>query len=285
VFLLTVAVRNLSTCFSYTRKATALRLCDLSLEIARVTEDEQTEFSCCLLLCVEYIDMGDLRAADAMLTRVEQMRRDDASLESPHYGETELRRADFLYHCGDLTEQDLALATARATEGRVRWVVREIHRLRGAWRMDHEDWPGAIESYSEALRMARDRGLVDESSEAGLVLAKLQLGSLSAEDARDAVRRLPDGGQWHLAVARIWRALGDRERAVHAATATYRDAWGQGEPFVSRRELDESRKVLMDLGAPVPDVPSYDPATDPPFPWEADVRALIDRLRAEEEED
>jgi len=31
----------------------------------------------------------------------------------------------------------------------------------------------------------------------------------------------------------------------------------------------------------VPVLPPYDPAKDEPFPWEADVRAAIEKLKAE----
>jgi hypothetical protein len=35
------------------------------------------------------------------------------------------------------------------------------------------------------------------------------------------------------------------------------------------------------MGVTPPDVPTYDPAAHPPFPWEADVRALIEKKKAE----
>lgn len=37
------------------------------------------------------------------------------------------------------------------------------------------------------------------------------------------------------------------------------------------------------MNVPIPNFPSYDPARDEPFPWEADVRAAIEKLRAEKE--
>ena len=33
------------------------------------------------------------------------------------------------------------------------------------------------------------------------------------------------------------------------------------------------------------DLPPYDPAKDEPFPWEDDVRAFIEKLRAEKDEE
>lgn len=45
--------------------------------------------------------------------------------------------------------------------------------------------------------------------------------------------------------------------------------------------LTKSTELLRELNVPIPDLPPYDPAKDPPFPWEAEVEAVIARLRAE----
>jgi hypothetical protein len=37
------------------------------------------------------------------------------------------------------------------------------------------------------------------------------------------------------------------------------------------------------MDVPAPNFAPYDPAKDEPLPWEADVRAAIDKLRAEKE--
>jgi hypothetical protein len=37
------------------------------------------------------------------------------------------------------------------------------------------------------------------------------------------------------------------------------------------------------MNVPVPVLPPYDPAKDEPFPWEADVRAAIEKLKAGKE--
>jgi hypothetical protein len=50
---------------------------------------------------------------------------------------------------------------------------------------------------------------------------------------------------------------------------------------VNRDELTKTTKLLNTLGVPIPNLPPYDPAIDEPFPWEADVRAAIEKLKAE----
>ena len=50
-----------------------------------------------------------------------------------------------------------------------------------------------------------------------------------------------------------------------------------------RYELTKTTELLRQMNVPIPNLPPYDPAKDEPFPWEADVRAAIEKLRAEKE--
>jgi hypothetical protein len=50
---------------------------------------------------------------------------------------------------------------------------------------------------------------------------------------------------------------------------------------VTRYELDKTTELLQHLSVPIPKLRPYDPDKDEPFPWEADVRAAIERLSAE----
>ncbi|HXM44768.1 MAG TPA: hypothetical protein VN924_26260 [Bryobacteraceae bacterium] len=56
-----------------------------------------------------------------------------------------------------------------------------------------------------------------------------------------------------------------------------------GEPYVFRFELDKARALLEKLGAEIPNLPPYDPATAEKLPWEEEVAAAIEELRAEKE--
>ena len=40
--------------------------------------------------------------------------------------------------------------------------------------------------------------------------------------------------------------------------------------------------LLETLGAEIPELPAYDPSQDPKLPWEDQVEAVIEKLRAEE---
>jgi hypothetical protein len=79
-------------------------------------------------------------------------------------------------------------------------------------------------------------------------------------------------------------ALGDLEQAKHHALAAFRWAWADGDPYVNRYELTKTTELLQQMGVPIPQLPPYDPAKDEPYSWETDVRAAIERFRAENEE-
>lgn len=61
----------------------------------------------------------------------------------------------------------------------------------------------------------------------------------------------------------------------------YRLAWADGESHVHRYELNQSRALLEKLGAEIPNLSPYDPAKREEFPWDDELRAAIEKLRAE----
>jgi hypothetical protein len=234
--------------------------------------------------------MGTWEEASALWVVVDPMGRDwPHSVYRPGY-------AECLYAChrfwqGTLQECHLAEAECLAVAGKSRLVIRFLHRLRGEWRLEQGAWALAAASYQEAVRLARERSLTDATSETGLALARLQL-RLAADPgaveplaaARQDAERL---SQWrrpaHYFLARLWLALGDTEQAKHQALAAYRWAWADGEPYVRRYELSKATELLQQLNVPLPNLPPYDPANDAPFPWEAEVRALMEATRAEQQ--
>lgn len=84
-------------------------------------------------------------------------------------------------------------------------------------------------------------------------------------------------------VGKIWLAIGDPAQAEKHALAAYKWARADGEPYVHRYELTKTTELLKVMNVPNPNLPPYDPAKDEPFPWEADVRAVIEKLRGEKE--
>ncbi len=189
--------------------------------------------------------------------------------------------AQFHFWEGTLQEEHFAAAERLKGKGNDRPLIRNLHRLRGDWRLTQGEWALAAASYQEAVRLARDtRSVIDADSETGLALAKHHLGQL-ANPREEAERLAQLRDPAHRLLALLWLALGDTEKAKHHALAAYKWAWADGEPYVHRYELTKTTELLHELGVPIPNLPPYDPAKDEPFPWETDVRATIEKLRAE----
>ncbi len=217
--------------------------------------------------------LGDWKKAEATWDLLKDMKRPkDRDFYLP--GDAERKYAQFQYGKGTLTEAHLAMAERLAKEGKSRKVIRELHRLRGEWRLEQENWALAAESYHEAVRLARERSLLDAASETGLALAKHHIGQLA--DAHDEAERLALLRQpAHRQLAQFWLALSDAKQAKKYALAAYKWAWADGEPYVNRYELTKTTELLQQLNVPIPNLPPYDPAADEPLPWEAEIRKAI----------
>jgi hypothetical protein len=148
--------------------------------------------------------------------------------------------------------------------------------------VEQGEWAQAAASFADALRMARERGLPDVVAETDLAFARYRLGQL-AEPQREAERLAQLRRPSHRYLAMLWQAIGDHDQAKRHAPAAYKWAWADGEPYVHRYELTKTSELLQQLDAPIPNLPPYDPAKDEPFPWEAEVRAAIEKLRTEKE--
>jgi tetratricopeptide (TPR) repeat protein len=192
-------------------------------------------------------------------------------------GDAEYWRANDLFYRGELTEEVLVQAEALANVGRNRVVIEGLHTLRGEWHLIRNKPACAAESLAEAARMARQVGREDARCEALLALARFRAGEVF--DARGEAERLSKrGGLSALAVADLWNALGERDRAIEQAQRAHRRAVADGEPYVHRYYLDRVRELLAYLDVELPKVPYYDPSKRTPYPWEKDVRALINEL-------
>lgn len=261
--------------------AKALRVASLALDLATVSNDAESLFKSRLKLFDDLSCTGEWQAAEVTWQLLDPMGR-EWRRSVYRQGNAEYYFAKSQFWQGNLKEENLAAAALLAKQDNNRGTLRALHKLRGAWRLEQRDWPGAITSLQEAVQMARERRLVDEGAETGLALAKFQLGQLdhpSHEAERLALLRNPS----HRTLTQLWLAIGDLTQAKHHVLAAYRWAWADGEPYVHRYELTQTTALLQQLNVPVPLLPPYDPNKDEPFPWEADVRAAIEKLREEKE--
>lgn len=289
----TICIRNISINLSARGLlAKAFRVNRLNLDLATVIENGQGVFKCWLLLFTDQSRNGQWQQAEATWRLLDSMGRGREWSRS-HYrpGELEYDFAEFQFWQGTLKEDHLTASATLAEKDGNRPTLRSLHRLRGSWWLEQGEWTLATASFDQALTMARERRLVDEDSETGLAVAKFHLRQLTGADACSEAERLAQLRQpAHRYLALLWQAIGDLDQVKHHALAAYKQAWGEGEPYVHRYELTKTTGLLNELGVPVPNLPPYDPAKDEPFPWEAEVRAAIENLRAEkaaaeEEED
>lgn len=261
--------------------AKALRVNALTVEIAAVREHDTGIFRSRLDLFANQSRLGQWQAAEATWRLLDPMGR-VWSREVYRQGDAEYGFARFHFWQGSLQEEHLTAAATLAEQDGNRSTLRALHWLRGAWRLEQGEWALAATSFDIAVTMAREVRLVDVESETGLALAKHHLAQLTGDAARSEAERLAGLRQpAHRTLAMLWLALGDRAKAEHHALAAYRWAWADGEPYVNRYELTKTTELLQQMKVPVPVLPPYDPAKDVPFPWEAEVRAAIEKLKAE----
>jgi Domain of unknown function (DUF4062) len=280
IVMASMSFRNLS---AQNLQAKALRVAFFSLDLATVRGDGEDIFMSRLCIFGNQYRLGQWQAAEATWRLLDPMGR-SWGRNVFRQGDAEYCFAEFHFSQGSLQEEQLTAAATLAEQDNNRSTLRKIHRLRGAWRLEQGEWALAAASFDTAVTMAREVRLVDEASETGLALAKHHLGQLTGDDARSEAERLAGLRQpAHRYLALLWLALGDTEKAEHHALAAYRWAWADGEPYVNRYELTKTTELLQQINVPVPVLPSYDPTKDEPFPWEADVRAAIEKLKAEKE--
>jgi hypothetical protein len=253
------------------------RFIQLELEVSELIEDDRDMFTARYDCFRQRAETGRWADAESIWrAHLKEYRADDA------YNEAEEAYVRFLFWRGHLTEDLLAHAEQSARSERARRSVRSLYALRGEWRLERGEWVLATDSLREAIRMTREAGLYDARLEIWLALAQFRLGQLAAP-REEAIRLSSAPGRAQPALAELWHALGDAERAAGHAQAAYRWAWADGEPYVHAYELGRARALLTQLGAAIPELPAYDPVEDPPLAFEGQVKTVIENLRAERE--
>lgn len=272
-------LRNISV--SVNRLDQAIRMSRYALELSTLIEDEEAVFVSRLSLFADQTTLGQWEEAAQTWELLDPMGRAwSRAAYAPGYAEQLF--AEFHFYQGTLDERYLIAAEQLALEGNNRATLRRLHRLRGDWRLEQGEWALAAASYQEAIRLARERGILDSPSETFLALAKHHLGQLI--NSHDEAERLTQADRFsNHRLAQLWLALGDTTKAKHHALTAYKLAWADGGPYVYSYGLIKATELLQQLNVPIPSLPPYDPAKDEHFPWEDDVHAAIEKLRAKKE--
>jgi len=207
------------------RLAQGLRTNSLALEVATLTEDKKIIFGSRLDLLVVQSRLGQWAEAAATWSLLDPMGRDwPRAIYRP--GQAEQHYAEFHFWQGSLQDAHLAEAERLAAQGKDRSIIRNLHGLRGDWRLTRGEWALAAASYQEAVRLARDtRSVIDADSETGLALAKHHLGQLA--NPREEAERLAQlrASPPRPALARPWRpsaGAAPRPRRLHLGLGRWR---------------------------------------------------------------
>lgn len=134
----------------------------------------------------------------------------------------------------------------------------------------------AFAAAGRALEIARKTG-ASALYAYGCLARALALQGQHAE----ARRLVEEAGVRDWQAAEVYLELGDVEKAKGFALEAYERAWADGPPHILWWELERSRQLLARLGVPEPQLPPFDPAKVEPLPFEAEIRAAMEELKAE----
>jgi hypothetical protein len=263
--------------WSTNRLGEVARLLSLALELAQAMGNNDETFVAKSYLFALAVETGDYVESNRLWPEL-NARDGDWQRTSYRPGDLERSHAIYLFYRDQLTEETLTQAQRLAKAARNRVAIKALHSLRGEWHLARGEPMLAVDNLAEAVRMAREVGRDATTSDALLAFARFRAGE-RFDAGVEAVRLGTIEDRAALAVAELWRALGERDRAVEQALRAHHWAVADGEPYVHRYYLDRVRALLGDLGAELPEVPDYGPARATSYLWEKDVRDFIGGLR------
>lgn len=197
---------------------------------------------------------------------------DTLAIAAHHY-------AVHLYQRGELTDDAPVKAEKLSRFTKSALGIRNLCSLRGFWFLEQDKFDLAKKSLQGAVALAHKANKIDRRSEICLAIAKHNLNELSdpSHIASQFEYGLDESCQH--ALANLWFAIGDYERARSHALAAYKWAWADGEPYTRFSELSKIRALLAKLDAEPPKLPKYDLMKDEKHLWEDEVAVIIGRYK------
>jgi tetratricopeptide (TPR) repeat protein len=270
-----VALSNLAHRYAKISPARAIVAHELALELAEALRDQEDVASAHLYLMWTFGLAGLFEKAEAAYDAFQRLPTPvDPAIHTAGDADHCLCQLSFLQ--GTLTDQLLRNAESAAEAGYNRFVMRDLCRLRGEFGLQRGNLPEAISSFEKYIEMTQAAGMSAADVEARLALVFARNDDLG--QARRILERVKEIAP-DVDLAELYLELKETEQARHRIFKAYPKAWADGPTYSRWWELKRCRAVLTALGEPEPKLPAYDPATAKPIPHEADIRALIAKLK------
>jgi tetratricopeptide (TPR) repeat protein len=267
-------LRNLRvTLINLSRRSEGVTTLSLARGLVEAAHDEDGVSMAINDQTIEAIQQGRFVDAEVLDAEFRKRPKPPPALYTPGDGE--------FWHClsrfyqGKLTDEEWQEGydlTVRHRNVRMQYV---FLALRAEWDLSENRNQRALEAIDQALQITKKLGTPTPVYHDLRAWALAKLGRTA-----DARTELEVGSQG-LYAAETYLALGEREQARKCALNAYRWAWGEGPPYIHWYYLERSRALLKQLGEPEPKLPPFDPSKVQPIPYEKEIRAAIERLKAE----
>lgn len=180
---------------------------------------------------------------------------------------------------GTLQNEELEVAISAAIRDKRFLIQSKIFRLMAENYLSKGDLEKATEAADYAIEIARKTGASDPNAQGCLARA------LALQGRHDEARRLAEESRlkdnWQ--AAEVFLKIGDTDKAKEYALRAYKKAWADGPPHVLWWPLENSKRILARLSIAEPQLPPFDPSKIEPIPYEAEIRAAIEELKAKKE--
>jgi tetratricopeptide (TPR) repeat protein len=264
------------------RLALATHTFQLAFDLQMASKDEDQMTASLAYMLSSAAERGQFEEAEAHFTSFRQRKQPSFALYRP--GDAEYSLAVSRFYQGKLTTEDLDNADRVSGSGRNLSMQRDLAALRAQWELTRGNLPISLESIEKALAISRRIGEPAPGYQGLRALALARLGRLS--EARETLAEAEESWSgrsrfFPLCATEAWLALGDREQAREFVRRAYPLAWADGPPHIHWYELKRCRELMAELDEPEPQLPPFDPSKIEPIPYEDEIRALIEKLKAE----
>jgi tetratricopeptide (TPR) repeat protein len=277
-----MGLESLGDCLWVKNKlASAARISQMAYDLAEAAGDEESATTLILSQMDGAYTNGQFEKAEAYFTSFRQREQPDFALYQPGRAEYFFARSQFFQ--GKLKAELLDHADRVSVGARNLSGQEGLAFLRAEWELTRGNPTPALEAIEQALAITHRTGVPAPTYLCLRALALVRLGRTSEAheilvDAEEIwTGRTPF---FPLFAAETWLALGDRDQAREFVRRAYPLAWADGPPHIHWYYLKRCRELMAELAEPEPELPPFDPANVEPIPYEAEIRTLIEKLKA-----